>query len=201
MFGIGGFNPVSLLATSMLGPVGGIVAQLASQLMSQIGQQVIQNLGQNMGLPQSVIDMAQGSFAGRYGDVQGQAQNLDEAIAAFGNEMNASPQQTGEAQRQFQDAIDDIVRDLSDSQEAKEAKATGGKGGGGWLRAMAEVLGAKLDDLAHEMEDLAGRVTKEDPSTTTDFSVVSNQFNMLMNATSTAIKTVGEAMAGAARKQ
>lgn len=200
MFGIGGFNPVSLLATAALGPMGGIVAQLASQVMSQVGQQIIQQLGQNMGLPQSSIDMAQGALAGRYGDVWGQAQNLDEAIAAFGQETNAQPQDVGNAQRELQSAIDDIVRDLSDSREAKEARASGGKGGG-WLRAMAEVLGGKLDDLAHEMEDLANRVTKDDPSTTTDFSVVSNQFNMLMNATSTAIKTIGEALAGAARKQ
>ena len=46
MFGIGSFNPISLLATAALGPLGGIVAQLATQVLSQMGQQVIQQMGQ-----------------------------------------------------------------------------------------------------------------------------------------------------------
>jgi hypothetical protein len=199
MFGIGGFNPVSLLATAALGPMGGIVAQLASQLMSQIGQQLIQNMGNQLGLPQSAIDMAQGSFAASYGDVQGQSSNLRESISNLARETGASPAQEGEAQRAMDDLLRDAVLNSTGSEEAREAKS-GGRAGG-WLRAMAEALGKKLDASAHEMQDLAGKIDKKDPSTTTDFQVASQEFNMLMNAANTAIKSIGEAMANTARKQ
>ena len=199
MFGIGGFNPVSLLATAAFGPLGGIVSQLAMQVVSQFGQQFIQQLGQQMGLDQSAIDFAQGAFAGSIGDYGGAAQNLDDAIAQYGQAIGASPREIGQAQRDAQLDLQQLVADQAESQEARESRASGR--GGGWLRAMAEVLGKKLDDLAHEMEDLAGKVDKNDPSTTTEFTVVSQQFSMLMNATNTAIKTVGEAMSSTARKQ
>lgn len=200
----GGFNPINMVSQVALAAMTGgasLYLQLAMQVMSQVGQQVIQQLGQQMGLDQSVIDLAQGAFAGSMGDVQGSAQNLDEAVSQFGQFQGASPTDIGEAQRTAQEGMQQLLNELSESDEVREAKSSGGKGGGGWLRAMAEVLGEKLDALAHEMEDLAGKVTKEDPSTTTDFTVVSQQFNMLMNATSTALKTVGEAMGKSASRQ
>lgn len=199
MFGVN-FNPVSLMATTALGPVGGIVAQLAQQVFSQMGQQLIQQLGEQMHLPQSAIDMAQGSFATSIGDVQGGAQNLDQAIDAFGQETGSSPIDIADAQREASHGIERLLNDLAQSDDVKDAK-NGGKGGAGWLRAMADVLGKKLDGLAHEMQDLAGRVNKEDPSTSTDFTVVSQEFNMLMNAVSTALKTIGEAMGKEASRQ
>lgn len=198
MFGIGGFNPISLLATTALGPVGGIVAQLATQVISQFGQQLIQQLGQQLNLPQSSIDLAKGSFTNSINDFQGTAANLDDAIEQLGQQTGASPQDVGSAQRDSADALRDLVNEMSQSDEAKEARA-GGRGAG-WLRAMAEVLGKKLDSLAHEMQDLANKVNKDDPSTTTDFNVVSQEFNMLMNAATTAIKTIGEAMGKAASR-
>lgn len=195
----GGLNPVSLLATTMLGPMGGIVAQLATQLMSQIGQQMIQQMGDQLGLPQSAVDMAQGAFAGSYGDFGGQVGNLHEAIEQLGRETGASPAQMGEADRAIQDLLRDAVMNSTDSEDARAAKS-GGRAGG-WLRAMAEALGKKLDAAAHEMQDLANKIDKEDPSTTTDFQVASQEFNMLMNAANTAIKSIGEAMSNTARKQ
>lgn len=194
----GGLNPVSLLATSMFGPVGGIVAQLATQVMSQFGQQLIQNIGQQMGLPQSAIDMAQGAFAGSLGDVQGSAMNLDEALQAFGEETGASPADIGEAQRNLQDLLRDIADRAAESDEAKEAKH-GGRGGS-WLRALAEILGTKLDAKADELSSLAQKA-KDDPSTSMDFSTASQEFNILSNAATTSIKSIGEALSNIARKQ
>lgn len=199
MFGIGGFNPVSLLATAALGPMGGIVAQLATQVLSQVGQQLIQNLGQNLGLPQSSIDLAQGAFAASHGDFQGGAANLDEALDAFGQGTGATPWQTAEAQREFGDAINDFVSSLSEGEDFKAAKSSGG--GGGWLMAMATVLGKKLNEMAADMEDMAGQISKDTPDLTAKFGALSQQFSIMMNATTTAIKTVGEAMANTARKQ
>jgi hypothetical protein len=84
------------------------------------------------------------------------------------------------------------------------ARPSSGSGAGqaaGWLRAMAEALGKTLDDLAHEMEAAAEAIDKEDPSTSVKFQVISQQFGIVMNAASTAIKSVGEAMSSMARKQ
>jgi hypothetical protein len=206
MLGIGGFNPISLLATAALGPAGGIVAQLATQVFSQMGQQLIQNMGNQLGLPQSTIDFAQSSFAGNHGDIVGQFSNLNEGIESLGAELGATPFEIGEANGKANDFIQDLVRDMSESQDFKDAKANPkGKGGvpgaPGWLMAMAEALGSKLDELAHDMEQRAASISEKDPSSSAEFGVVSQQFSMLMNATNTAIKTIGEALGGMARKQ
>lgn len=209
MFGLGSFNPVSLLATSMLGPIGGVVAQLAQQVFSQIGQQLIQNLGQNLGLPQGVIDMAQGQFASSIGDFQGAFGNVDEAIDAFGQATGASPADIGSAQSGIQDIIRNFVEEMSQSEEFKAAKNSGGKGKGGagstgapgWLMAMAQALGKELDRLGEDMQQRAESLKGDDASASAEFGVVSQQFSMLMNATNNAIKTIGEAMANTARKQ
>lgn len=205
MFGIGGLNSFSLLATAALGPGGGIMAQLATQMYSQMGQQLIQLMGNNMGLPQSQIDFAQSSFTGRIGDFAGSVQNFNEGsfldtIETMGQRTGASPSDIGGAQRDAQEALSQVLNDLAQNDEVREARSGGGRGGS-WLRAMAEVLGQKLDDLAHEMQDLAGRVNKDDPSTSTDFTVVSQEFNMLMNAVTNALKTIGEAMGKSAARQ
>lgn len=196
---LGSLNPISLLATAALGPVGGIVAQLATQVLSQVGQQVIQQLGQQLNLPQSAIDMARGSFASTFGDVQGAATNAEEAIASLGRETGASPSDIGSAQRDTDRAINDFVSTLSEGREFAEARA-GGKGGG-WLMAMATVLGKQLNGMARDMERMAGQISKDTPDLTAKFGALSQQFGILMNATTTAIKTVGEAMANTARKQ
>jgi hypothetical protein len=195
----GGLNPVSLLATSMLGPMGGIVAQLAQQVVSQLGQQLLQNLGDQMGLPQSAIEMAQGAFTGSMGDVMGSAQNLDEAIAAFGEEAGASPAQIGDAQRMVQDLLRQAASDAMETEEAKDAKA-GGKGGG-WLRALARALGESADKAAANLEEKAGKLDDASPSESAEYSADAQAFSMLMNAINTAIKAIGEALGSVARKQ
>lgn len=195
----GGLNPVSLLATSMLGPMGGIVAQLAQQVVSQLGQQLLQNLGDQMGLPQSAIEMAQGAFTGSMGDVMGSAQNLDEAIAAFGEEAGASPAQIGDTQRMVQDLLRQTASDAMETEEAKDAKA-GGKGGG-WLRALARALGDSADKAASDLEKKAGKLDDASPSESAEYSADAQAFSMLMNAINTAIKAIGEALGSVARKQ
>lgn len=194
MFGIN-LNPVNLVATAAMGPLGGIASQLISQLASSIGQQIIQQLGTQLGMPQSVIDMAQGAFAGSLGDVQGQMLNLNEAIEAFGAQTGASPSQIGDAQREMQQTINDFVSRLSEGRESREARS------GGWLMAIATQLGKELDKMAGDLEDMAGQLSKDDPSMTAQFGALSQQFGMMFNATSTAIKAIGEAMSGMARKQ
>ena len=198
MFGISGFNPVSLLATAALGPFGGIVAQLATQVFSQFGQQLLQNLGDQAGLPQSQIELAQAEFTNRYGDVPGTQQNINDALQAFGNETGATPAEIGDQQRQVQDFINQTIKQASESDDYNEVKASGKAGG--WLMAMAKALGSQLDQLGEQMTDMASRITKDTPGLSAEFGVVTQQFSMLMNATTNAIKTVGEAMGKAASK-
>lgn len=222
MFGVD-LNPVNLAATAMFGPLGGIASQLITQIASQIGQQIIQQLGDELGLPQSSIDMAQGAFAGSMGDTQGAQLNLQEAIEALGQEFGGSPAEVGDFQRMVDDAVNSLVADLGKSEDERAAgggrgrgaggaggaggtggagaSSIGSSGGGGWLMAIATALGEKLDEMADEMSGMAEQLSKDDPSLTAKFSALSQQFSMMFNATSTAIKTIGEAMANTARKQ
>lgn len=196
---IGGLNPVSLMATAAFGPAGGALAQLATQVLSQVGQQMIQQMGQRMGLPQSAIDMAQGSFTSSMGDVGGTAQNLDEALDSFGREAGANPSEIGDAQRMVNDLISKQAAEAMESDEAKEAKA-GGKGGG-WLRALARALGQAADKAADRLEQQAKGLDNASPSESAEYSADAQAFGMLMNAINTAIKSVGEALNTVARKQ
>lgn len=200
MFGIGGFNPVSLLATAAFGPAGGLIAQLATQVVSQIGQQLIQNLGNQLNLPQSQIDLAQSSFAASNGDFQGSALNLNEAVSAFGGELGQSPADIGAAQGDVEQTIRDMATSLSETQEFKDAKS-GGKGGS-WLMAMARALGEKADKIADDMQQMAENMKSENskPSDSLEFGAKSQEFSLFMNAATNAIKTAGESLTTASRK-
>lgn len=195
-------NPLSIAQLAM-GPAGW--ASLAARtLMSAIGQQVIQQLGEKLGLPQSTIDMAQGAFCASMGDKAGLRQNLQEAIGGFAEQFNASPAEQGDANRQVEDAINKMVSGMADGEDAKAARA-GGKGAKGtsgqsWLMALAEALGKKLDKQAAEMSKMADQITDKTPSLTAKFGAKSQEFGILMNATTNAIKTVGEGLANSARK-
>lgn len=197
----GGLNPVNIASQVAVGVATGgtsIIAQMAMQVVSAVGQQVIQQLGDQLGLPQPVIDGAQGVLAGAVGDTHGARQNYQEAIDGLGDAMDGLPSDIGDLQRRAEDAVNDLVRGLSEGEDFKQAKA-GGKGGG-WLMAMAEALGAKLNEMASEMEQMAGQISKDTPDLTAKFGALTQQFSMLFNATSNSIKTVGEGMAQAARK-
>lgn len=196
-------NPLSIAQLAM-GPAGW--ASLAARtLMSAIGQQVIQQLGEKLGLPQSTIDMAQGAFCASMGDKAGVRQNIEEAIGNFAEQYNASPAEQGEANRQVDDAINNMVSRMADGDDAKAARA-GGKGGAAgssgqsWLMALAEALGEKLDKMAGEMSKMAGEITDKTPSLTAKFGAKSQEFGILMNAATNAIKTVGEGLSNSARK-
>lgn len=194
---LSGINPISLTATFAMGPMGGMM----SNLISRAGQQLIQNLGQALNLPPETIDAAQSVFAGASGDFGGAFGNMRDAVEGLGNRFNASLSDIADGQRSMQKTLNHIVSQMSESKEFKEAKAGHGKGSApGWLMAMAEVLGKKLDDLSHEMEQRAASISESDPSSSAEFGVVSQQFSMLMNATNNAIKTVGESLGKVADK-
>lgn len=197
---IGSFNPVSLLATAALGPLGGLASQLITQLASSVGQQILQQVGEKLGLPQSTIDMAQGAFAGSIGDFQGAQTNLSELIAQAGESSGASPTEVGEAEAELDNQINDIATNLAESEEGKEAKASGG---GSWLMALARSLGRTADKLAKEMDDMSKTLGdgENKASQNLKFGAKSQEFSQFFNSANTVIKAIGEALASGARKQ
>lgn len=91
-------------------------------------------------------------------------------------------------------------------------------GGGGkaksWLVAIAQALGSIMGDKAAKLVELTGKMdklaaadpedqkaAKEFQKTMMEFQAQSQLFSMISNASSTAIKSIGEGMTTAARKQ
>jgi hypothetical protein len=197
----GGFNPVNLVSQVALGVATGgtsLFAQLATQLVSSIGQQVIQQVGQQLGLPPAIIDLAQGAFAAEVGDFSGLQQNVQEAADNFSGALGASPAEQGGFSNEINDVINRMASDLATSDDAKNAKL-GGKGQS-WLMAIASALGKKLDKMSNELSSMADQVTDKNPSMTTKFGAKSQEFSILMNSATNAIKTIGEGLANSARK-
>ncbi|MBM6575265.1 hypothetical protein KCP91_02700 [Microvirga sp. SRT01] len=194
MFGIN-LNAVSLISTVALGPVGGLGMQLATQVFANMGQQILQGMGERMNLGQSAIDLALDSFTSSSGGVRASG-DFSGSIGEFGSYLGGSPAQIGEQERNTLDFVNNTIRQAGESSEFSEARSSGK--GGGWLMAMAKALGAQLDQLGDEMSRTAGQITKDTPSLSAEFGVMTQQFSMLMNAATNSIKTAGEAMAKAA---
>jgi uncharacterized protein YPO0396 len=197
--GAGGIFGALFNIASMMTPMGWAM-QAAKMLMTAVGEQLIQKLGEMLGLPQSIIDAAQGAMAAAAGDTQGAQRNIREAVEQFGNEMGMSPQQQGEMERTGNDALNNFVATLSESEEFKQAKASGGKGGGSWLMALAAAFGDRLNKKAESVQSLANQITDKTPDKTAKFGAASSEFSILMNAVNNAIKTIGEGIAQGARK-
>jgi len=194
MFGIN-LNAVSLLSTVALGPAGGIGVQLATQLFGNMSQQLLQGMGERLNLPQTDISAAIGSHIGFGGPSN---QDLQSSINDMGQRTGASISDIATAQRETQATLDNVLNELSQGDDVKDAKA-GGKGKG-WLMALAEVLGAKMDDLADRMGSMAREISDGAASKSSEFTVLAQEFGLVMNAANTSIKTIGEAMNNTARK-
>ncbi|MGB3722913.1 MAG: hypothetical protein WA979_08865 [Pacificimonas sp.] len=193
----GGFNPLSI-ATSALGllgggPLGMLVSQVFQQVVSQVVDQVIEQLP----IPQAAKDILQGGFAAATGNVQGFQQNIDELLQGLA-ENPLDMLGMGNAVQDFQDTLQDIMN--QGVQQAAEANESEGGGEGSWIRALVAALGPKLNELAGEMETLAGEA-KDSPEKAMEFQAASQEFNLLMNSLTTAIKSIGEGLTTAARKQ
>lgn len=186
---------LNLAVQSELGNTAG-VNQSTSQLLGDLGLQAgaspsqiggLQNLITNLEhLLQQVLNQAQGSATGSGG-------------AGGGGGASAADQSNQIDTSGLNNQVDDGSGDSAGAVNGKGGKG-GATAGAGWLIAMAKALGQKIDQYAHEMEAAANRVDKNDPSTSTDFQVLSQEFSIVMNAATNAIKTAGEAMTTAARK-
>lgn len=209
--GIGGgnglFGIVSQIALAAATGGSSVIAQMAMKIATEVASAVIQQLGQQMGLPQPMIDMAQGFVRGAGGDAAGAAREFGEAQSGLGSLIQSFTRQTGgspiDAARLEQDInrqVGQMAAEAGQSDDARAARAGGRQVAGGWLMAIAQALGEKLDVMAADMQSTAAAINKEDPSTTAKFSAATQEFGLLMGATNNAIKTLGEALNQTARK-
>ncbi|MBV7256945.1 hypothetical protein KCG44_09140 [Pacificimonas sp. WHA3] len=189
----GGFNfdfgsIVNFAAQAALGIATGGTSMLATmamqQIVSAIGQQVIQQLGQQLGLPQSIIDTAQGAFAGALGDTQGATQNYQEAISGFAEQFGMSPMDEGNILRaadSLYSKLDEVLQEFMQSnarggRAASQGQGAGGAGEGGvqaadglvadvtaeggFLVKLAALLGEVLDKKMEQMGNLAESINQ-----------------------------------------
>lgn len=199
-------NIASMAIGSMLGgPIGAMAVQLFRQVAVQVIDQVIDQLP----IDQGFKDILQAGFHAGIGDMPGALANINEAIEAFAQENGGSPSEVGQMQGavdDFRDTMEEVMQDLVqnilDTADDNEAAEGGGSADGvpGWLYAMAKVMGEKLDEMSQDMMTAAENIDKEDPSTTTQFTVLSQQFSIAANSASTGLKAVGEGLSGLARK-
>lgn len=100
----------------------------------------------------------------------------------------------------------------------KNADKAGNVKGKGWLHAIAQAMGdaqgklaARMVGLSNKLSDLAGPASgkgqgaelaaKKFQVAMSDFQATSQLFSMTANASSTALKSIGEGMTSIARKQ
>lgn len=185
-----------------VGSQGSGAVQANNQLRMAIGHEAIQRAGEAKGLPQAEIEQSQARFSRLNDEPSGGPRTISEAMDRVSREYNLTPAQRGEAERDLQRSLDKMVAQMAEGDDVRAARsgAKGGSGGGSWLMRLAEKLGEKLDVMARDMDDMASRITDDTPSLTAKFGAKSQEFGIMMNAATNAIKTIGEAQANSARK-
>jgi hypothetical protein len=192
-------NPMSLMQIAM-GPAGW--ASLAMKTIgAQIAMNVLQQIGQKLGLPQPMIDLGQAAFANAAGMPGLARQNMSEAVSGLG----FSPRQQGELARAGDDAVNQIVQQAFRNgggftdEDGQPIKGTKGKTD--FFTMFAKAVGAKLDQGFKDMAAKSDATNWKDSKAVSDFQAEQQKFSFFMTSVSTAIKTVGEALANMARKQ
>ena len=237
-------NPVSLAQIAM-GPAGW--ASLAVRTIGvAIGKEVIQQLGQKLGLPQSMISMAQTAFSAAAGggrpdlaSVLGRAapSSVGDAVNLVARQFNFSPAQEGNLARSANNMTSMLLTEMfekakaeTEKPEALEKPEAGTARKGSWLQALAEAMGAIVDDKMDEITDLSDKITKQNASNkkftdgvgakeanvkvtgemqsnqtklgtlTSKLQAATQEMSIMQNTISNALKTIGEAQSGMARK-
>jgi hypothetical protein len=114
--------------------------------------------------------------------------------------------------RQLQDATSkctSAAKDLCDMisrmglEEGQDSngRPRGSRSGGSWLQAIAKVLGQIADQKANELQAAADAIGGggNNPSALTDFQVKAQEFSLLMNTITGALKSLGEGISAPAQ--
>lgn len=210
-----GFNLGNIVSNTLLsslggvlgGPIGMIVAQFAQQIFSQILHQVVDQLPIPDSFKGVLHDVVDSQLGGGGAVAQGSPfEMIDQFADAVGLDLGGRAELYQSA-NDLQQASSDVINQMfassmvSDSEERAAGASGGAAGRGGWLHAMAAALGKVIDESANAMMSAADSINKDDPKSSANFQVESQLFNLIMQAATTAIKSAGEGMTAAARKQ
>jgi Type III secretion needle MxiH, YscF, SsaG, EprI, PscF, EscF len=165
--------PQLKMATALLG--------MFSQAATQGIQAGLSQATQQLGLPKFIADMVSKELQKVLGGAAQGAGEQDAAGKSF-----------------IEQLAQGIAKSLGD--ELEKSGASAGTGKKGWLRAMAEALGNIANKAAKELEQMGQGITKDDPKKLTEYQAATQEFSLLMNTFTNAIKTIGEGNANATRK-
>jgi len=210
VFGGGNIIGAALSVAGIAFPPLGIATSLASMVTQAVGgavNQAAQQLVKDCGMPKFVQDII--------GKVVEQA--LGQLKQATDPGCDHRCQGDSGVQNTMHDFVQDLVKDLvSKCKEELQNEAKCGKGGkkgaGSWLEALARAMGevagdkaAKMVELSNKITDLSGdsspEAAKEMTAVTQELNGTSKLFSMLQDAFNNVIKSVGDGLATAARKQ
>ena len=200
------FNPINLASIAM-GPAGW--ANLAMRTIgSQIAMNAIQQVGQRLGMPQYAIEFAQASFANSIGARGLARQNIGDAVRELGNQFNLSPRDQAGLQRAAEFDLREFQRGIEEAVQRGKSQARRGRGKGSILEIIADAMIRAMNSKVGEMQRLAEKMDNvkhkkgqsDSVQINTDLTVATQEFSMMMNATSNMIKTIGESLSAMARK-
>lgn len=206
------------------GPIGAMIGQAIGGMLQQaIGgglNSAVDTLVKEHGMPKFLGDEVKGTIGRVMGQQQAQSQ---QGVSA---EAQATAQQNfGGAVQQWQnDFASQIVQGVLDqlrSQGGGNGKGSAKASGGGWLQAIASVMGSALGSKAKEMVNLSQQINDASAAKAgakagsseqseqadkfnklmTEFQATSQEYNYLNSVFTTALKGLGEALSTMARKQ
>lgn len=197
VFGGGNLFGALLSAASMFFPPLAIASSLSNLLTTTIGEAIksaVSTLVKEFGAPKFLQDIVNTI--------------VDKAVSA--NQKESSPEvdahveaTAGEDVKDFgKDFAKDVVKNAIENMGEDSKKK---KGTGSWLEALATALGNALNAQAEKVKGLADQITdanaSDKPKTMTDLTTASQRLSFMMNSADQCIKTIGEALSTASRKQ
>jgi Type III secretion needle MxiH, YscF, SsaG, EprI, PscF, EscF len=127
----------------------------------------------------------------------------DLAEKTFGGQKETSAAATEQVAGTGGDAKAKFTENVKAEREESEKKSDGKSGGNGrtgWLLALAKAFGKVADAAAAELKAKGENIDKENPSSMLEYQALTQEFNLMMQTFTNAIKTIGEAEGQAVRK-
>jgi hypothetical protein len=191
------------------GPIGAMIGQAVGNMLQEaVGEglsRAVDTLQKEDGMPKFLADQVKDSIPGVLDSIRNGG--VDSDVQQGVNDKTA-----GWKDAFAQDFANEVVNTVR--RERSEEGGEGGSGGGGWLQAIAKAMGKTLGEKAAKMVELSDKMSelqggggddkenaKEFNMTMTQFQATSQEYSLLNNAFTTAIKALGEALSNMARKQ
>lgn len=218
IFGGGNILGLVMNIASMVFPPLALATSLANLVSNAVGQALkgaVDQLMQQSGLPkflgEAIKQMVDATVPGL--NQQSDAQADQATQGAFGEDMQSLTNELTESIVKNAQAI--MQQDKGDGRSSR-ANGRSGRTASSWLEAIALAMGeaagnkaAKMVELSNKLKELSSaggsekdqqKAAKEMNAVNAQFQAVSQEFNMLQSAFSTAIKSLGEGLAQMARK-